>query len=381
MEALKYAFGYINSNGDKIGPKDSVTARKEFLSSYNRSKFSSFNEFLMAISADVPVEHSVETYVESNVTSALCARCDQKNLEKLAINGAVCYNFKLKPEDGRITRTGISRPIGVKMEDRSAELIGSPLWRVLIGTNAALKKPTVPAIVLRPFKFAWIRFSPQHLLSLNTDGSPCAPAEKVPENYSSEICMQNCYVPLYKPVLNCTPFDRTVEPSGMLHPSEMCNTFDSPNAYSWMIFLENTANQKDKGLGSKEVETCRKACPMECERMTYETIKQEEMDATEYTVAVESIMEKHKNLNMTLAIVYLENAALSQGGILTMTELSTITFTTLVSNVGGTLGLFVGATTLTLCQIVLFLVKYWMERRRKAQIRPTQVMWKPDGKK
>lgn len=167
----------------------------------------------------------------------------------------------------------------------------------------------------------------------------------------------------------------------MHHPSELCNTLDNPDADSWLVSEENTANQKEKTIGSKEEEACRKACPLECERMTYESTRQEELDAEGYTVVVEVNLPKLKNLSMAQLIVHLENVALYQGGVVTMTEVSTLSFTTLVSNVGGTLGSFVGATTLTICQIVLFLVKYGLEHRRRNQNMTTRVMWTVETKK
>lgn len=52
--ALKFSLGYIDSSGDKQEPENNTEAKTEFLSFYDKNNFSSFDDYLAAISMDMP---------------------------------------------------------------------------------------------------------------------------------------------------------------------------------------------------------------------------------------------------------------------------------------------------------------------------------------
>lgn len=101
-------------------------------------------------------------------------------------------------------------------------------------------------------------------------------------------------------------------------------------------------------------EKCLDKCPRKCERTVYQAMVQQVLPLR---------MNKSVHSTDTYYIgIELEHSALRDGGIITMTEVTKYTFTDLVNNIGGTLGVFIGGTMMTIAQVILFFVVYGCEK-------------------
>lgn len=135
LEGLKCSLGYVNVFRDKTGPDNHAVGRQEFFSFFDTSNYTSFDDYLMAISPDITVEPSIEIYENTSYSSAICSRCEIFQLPKVATRSGVCYNFQMQPEIGRRRLSTVYRLIRLRLEDRSRGLISTSLWNLYIGAE------------------------------------------------------------------------------------------------------------------------------------------------------------------------------------------------------------------------------------------------------
>lgn len=138
-------------------------------------------------------------------------------------------------------------------------------------------------------------------------------------------------------------------------PQRFCNFFENQP--------ENVSITMTK-IKEKSVQTCFKKCPRSCERNHVKvTVESEDRIPTSFYDSQSHIIHS-TDQNMSMTIISVSHDAVRQSGILVTKEVKTYTFTELMNNVGGILGLFVGSTLMTVVQIVLSFIGYCCERRK-----------------
>lgn len=153
---------------------------------------------------------------------------------------------------------------------------------------------------------------------------------------------------------------------GILHLSMISS--DPPTAYCHNMEVIGSTNRtlanttsvlsyiSSAELFEEEIEKqCSKECPPTCERISF-------------TLSLQWEKQLSKTLdgefaNMTYVEFYLDHRGVSESGILTLVEVNAYSFTELINNVGGTLGLFIGGTIMTVAQVILFFVNYCVEKK------------------
>lgn len=363
IDGLKFSLGFINSFGDKVQPTNITSAKKEFFDFFDTHNFTCYEDYLLRISVDVPLDRLFENYSSTLTTSALCGACDSATLPKVVLDGMVCYELQLTPEKSH--RSRITDPfVSMKVIDRSQGLIRSSLWRVFVDANPLLRSSSATKLVIEPFSDISLRITSQKFSTLKSRESPCVFPEEVPENYTTETCIAECLYPLYDQYLNCTPFDLTIRNS-KLHPLKLCNIFDRHRSMSFWQIRDVVRAGRSEVLASNEADVCQNKCQHRCKKIVYETTRQEDFAFSDYNWDVGDFIAKARLSNLTMVALQIENAAMNQGGITTWTEISTISFTSFMGTVGGALGLFVGGTIMTFVQLIMFCVKLGLDRRKK----------------
>lgn len=72
---------------------------------------------------------------------------------------------------------------------------------------------------------------------------------------------------------------------------------------------------------------------------------------------------------MRNAKIYFINAAVLSGGMVTYQEVFTYSFETLVGNIGGTCGIWIGVSIMTLLQLFMFFLEESLRKGAKARLR------------
>lgn len=105
---------------------------------------------------------------------------------------------------------------------------------------------------------------------------------------------------------------------------------------------------------------CYDECPSKCERVFFDVsiISESKLADADY----EHITESRFAGNMSIAALNIVHNAVGEGGVMTYVEVNTYSFIELVNNIGGTLGLFVGGTLMTIVQATVFIVTVAVEK-------------------
>lgn len=366
LNALNYSLGYYNLF-DPISLENPSSAKSEFLSFFDKSNFSSLDDYYKAIAIDVAVASSVDDFGKP-VPTLICPQCVVPLVStKLFMDGGICFLFNLTAEDGSHSRRIPSyKVIGMKIADRTKKLLQvSSLWRLYISQSCdlGLKYPTSPIINMPENSLITVHVSVQRSQKLKHKESPCANADEVAANYSPEACYVQCYSDVYQKRYGCRRFDESV-----IHyrPSDYCNIFDKPPMDYWRLNAELSV-QYETIIESPEGINCVRKCPYECDTMIYDVTMRSLISEDDLITPFRMITNLARSVNMSSVAVEVQNGAAYQGGIMTLTEVSTISFTSMVSNLGGALGLFVGGTMMTFVQVILFIIKYVMDRKTGPQ--------------
>lgn len=151
---------------------------------------------------------------------------------------------------------------------------------------------------------------------MSTDETPCVQSDNDGKDYSSVACTAECFAPLYQSILNCTPFEATVQ-GVEYHSRKLCNYFED-HFESWWAMDELFLKQKDVVRELPEAKACYKKCKYLCGRTTYQSYKQTAFTSADLSP---SITKAFAVDNMTFLHVIIEHAALYEGGIMTTKKL------------------------------------------------------------
>lgn len=106
---------------------------------------------------------------------------------------------------------------------------------------------------------------------------------------------------------------------------------------------------------------CLDQCPPKCERVIYQW-------SLQWQQVFPDEVERNSTKKLTSVSFSIDQMATFDGATVAMTEVNTYSFTELVNNVGGTLGLFVGATLMTFVQVVLFCIEHFCVSKRNSNV-------------
>lgn len=364
-EALKYSIGYLDVFAwDQT--LNVTSAREELYAFYDQQNYSSLLEYFTDISMDVRAASSYEDLATLPSSAYYCVGCDDTNhLEKVILgqSALMCYAFAFKPANGVHFRLWQASPtVLLQIKDESQGVYPtSSNWRAYLLSDKRVLQPNFPFIAVEPFAVNTLKTSAQRFITLSNDNdATCLEPEKIQPGYSAEQCVMKCLHKAFTKTIKCGVFFYSayddVEP-----PSHYCNYFemlpDTNSSFADFINY-NLSVLAESAQGS----ACMKKCLYPCERTIYTST----LDS-KYQIILDSVnfTGNARAQNMSAIVIDLDNTALSQGGILTLAEVSTYSFSTLVSNVGGTLGLFVGGTVLTVFQVILWFIDQLLEARER----------------
>lgn len=362
-DGLVYSLGFWQY-AKTLNLTDIAKGRAEFQSVYQKLNFTGLVSYYKAIATDMLPVYTVQAFVNASAPMYLATKGVPLVKTILLPFNPVCYAFTLRPLEGHLGVLFDPERIVIRFEDRTGGLIPiSPTWFLFLETdaNTAYTRPmAIPA-----GKTSVLRIKPRKYSALNKPEAPCTSKNGAGLHYTGARCMAACANRLYKQAVACEIVwlanDDDQQP-----PRDFCNYFD----YSALIpNPEAVHHELVSKIRAGVKKTCYTECPRRCERFLYDTAITENVKLKEFQ-DVDIIRQPGDESITALHIIH---EAMQLGGILTITEEESYTFTELINNIGGTLGLFVGGTLMTLFQLILFAVNYLCERRGDTLVTVRQV--------
>lgn len=360
VDALKYSLSYPDEPF-RHHVANVTAARDRFYAVYKQHKFESLLHFYEAISPDL--EYTIDANSTSSINSTYqCEGCDYSvEPEKTILDNRLCYSFRLEAVNRGLGSYAGARSVTIRYKSRTLGLSQDSLdWLLYLPTYPDCFISMYPKVTVRAFRRNEVRFNLQKFIGMNKPDTPCR--ENGPgETYSSVNCMANCHNKMYQNQIKCLLIWLTTK-SAKLQPWDYCNFMDDMPPGNWTL-SEFFASDVNKAIDAKAATVCVEACPRECHRMIYETTLQFQ---AAFSDAQKIKMDVVPESNTSVLHLNLKHGAVYQGGVMVLTEMSTYSFTQLVNNIGGTLGLFVGGTIMTFAQLILFLLDYWYAKKIEA---------------
>lgn len=343
-DALKYSLSYARDWFDPIPNVEA--ARAEFEAFYESQKFETLLDYYKAISPDLNPKDSAS----DAPAWFTCRGCPENGtVPKTMVDQKICYVFHLKPVRRGFGVYSDFRFIEIQYEDKSQGLLDEPTdWELYFNPHLDIYVTRHPKLVVRTFYSNTIKFNVHNFTSLARSDSPCLSEET--DGYSSGRCMVVCHNALYRAYLKCGLL-WLANSTLTMSPNETCNYMDryQPRNYTLKEFFESTDNAN---IDSTAANDCVNACPAKCERAIFDTRLQMQQSLTGID------KKKLQASNRTFIRVEIRHGDVYQGGTMVSKEMYSYSSTQLINNIGGTLGLFVGGTLMTLAQIVLFFVSH-----------------------
>lgn len=204
-----------------------------------------------------------------------------------------------------------------------------------------------------------VKFNVQLFISLTKPQAPCLEMSQVDPGYSKKQCQVSCQNKLFQEEFGCSAFWLGTSES-RLHPREFCN-FNDHDSFRNYSGLEIWYNEKMRKVNTEMNNICAKKCIQKCERLLFEITLQSQIKLSE-TSDYNNISYNAQRDKMSLLFINVIHGAHYQGGIITFVETNTYPFTLFMSNFGGTLGLFVGGTIMTVVQVIMFGIEILVEK-------------------
>lgn len=350
MNALKYSISYLSDSFSE-DLADVKASRNEFLVLYALNGFRSLLDYYKAISPNL----QYQTPNNTNLTSLYsCRGCEAAEVaEKTILDLRLCFVFNFTPvEIGFGTYSG-DRLVKIKYATRTLNLARESLdWDLYFkpSTNAFIS--VFPKLTVRSSYYNTIKLSEQRHVMLPSEVAPCVDKE----GYSAVDCMAKCHNDMYLALLNCGLLRLS---QSLKHlPTDYCNYMDRYLSEN-LTLSEFFASEQNARIDAAAADDCVRQCPPPCRRVIFDTTLQLQ---TRFSDNGEKTEEEEHETNSTRIEVHLKHAGVYQGGVMVLSEMITYTFTQWVNNVGGTLGLFVGATLMTFAQVVVFAINYTLGR-------------------
>lgn len=332
---------------------DTDAARKEFLAFHKASKFASLLDYYSAISPDLlPVGEP-----RGGRTWYHCRGCfDMVN--RTLLEERICYVFHIKPIEAGFGAYSGHRVIDIQYERKSGDLLeDAEDWYLYFSPWPDLHVTVHPKLTISMFRRYVIKLNVQKFESLDRRERPCHTSFEG-DSYSSMKRMIQCHNALYKQALGCGLLWLELSPLNMT-PKRICNRADRipPKNLTLQEFFETQENER---IDATAADDCVKRCTPECDKMVYETA----------TLIQENYLESEKkharDANVSVMSIQLRHGNVYQGGMVVSREIYIYSFTLLLNNIGGTLGLFVGGTLMTVVQLLLFFVNYMLAGNKRS---------------
>lgn len=350
-DAFVYSLGYTHYRSN-VAPQISniSAARREFLNVFYKNKFRNLQNYYSSISIDLERASTKEDFYKSAVPS-YSSSGDGPVKKILLPVYSICFSFPIQPLVGGLSLGFMfeEESILIKFADQTSGLFpASEDWFAFLGRDA--NSPFASPLLIKPFSNTVLKVKTQRFVVLAKKDAPCDDSKD-----SLAKCVTDCGSRLYKAARKCLLFWLSLD-DRQQPPEAICNYFN-------VLELANTSAEaivqaQWKNFKSK-IKDCHKTCPRKCDRILHEMTLEAATNFNEFRTFDEiGTLKNHSN--MTVAAIYVSHDA---HGILTAEEVNAMSFTQLVNNVGGTLGLFVGGTLMTMAQLVLFCANHACRRR------------------
>lgn len=360
-DALQYSLGYyagvIATNRHL---KNVTKAEQEFMDFYNSRNLTSLDDYFKAIAIDFEAVSSMDAPVSSQNGSVFCEESKGQHppLEKILFSERVCYLFRQKPAKNEKTLTLDKTTFWLLMPDRSRGYRDSETsWPLHVGRQhrLSLKSLPMPPLYLPPMTWNFIWITEQRFRSLESGKTFCIKSSKT-FTYSSHVCYSICMSKKTAHYLGCTMFSQA--PSNLTYkrsPLEYCNSYNKS--------FDNWRDHPDYPSYS---ETCSNLCPPSCDKTVFDIMVRSQLNPSVSRYLTRWLDKKRmaKGISYSGIAVKFEHSVFINGGVWSIDEVHTISFTSFVSDVGGALGLFIGGTMMSFVQIIMFAVRYCMEKRK-----------------
>lgn len=349
-DALLYGLSYLR-DVYPVQVADYTRAKDEFVSVYTRHGFESLLDFYRTISNDLAPFASAP-----NATSTFtCRGCEIRKPGSTILEQDFCYVFRFNPVERGLGVYSATRAIMLRFKAKSQNLVQSSLeWPLYFNPFPSVLFSVYPMLTVRPLYDNVIKFQEHKLVTMNSIESPCSQADPHRPNPSA-TCMAQCHNELYKRKLGCGLLWLY---NGRRPLAEYCNTLNKVQLGNRTLdqFFASAENAE---IDNAAADICVARCPRECDRQMIDAVSQMHYSLGEHATA-EALQE-----NVTLIKISVKHGGVFQGGVVEFHEVSTYTLTQLVTNIGGTLGLFVGATMLTFAQLFMFVLEFLMKCRNE----------------
>lgn len=352
--------GLDNANSTAAVAHEMIRGRTAFYDFYKKNKFKSLSQYFKTVTADFSTDNEEligPIAKRGNQSDTLfistCKGCDlSKPIEKKLFSGAMCFVFHLQ----NVTAKSGDTPVRIVLtnHDRTSGLLESTrkTWLMNYMPNV---KSTGPVIQLKAFAIHNIKVNSQRIKMLKDESTCKDTTEKPNLNYDQRECTEIC--------LSNETFLQHGKKEGHIsflattNINEMGNTFDNlietfDNDEISTTAIENRTAAKVPS--DQEVIDCFAKCLPACDRTIYDV-----------TIAHSNIGEHAREDNISVIEWTANHAAVYQGGVVTWQEMESMTWSEYVSNVGGTLGVFLGCTLMTSAQFILSAINYMLTRRTK----------------
>lgn len=337
LDGVKYSLGYTKNWQSDL--RNLAKPKLNFFDFYYSHNFSSLNDYYKNISIDIPTVYSFEQFNELEMAVKIDAN---STLTGRYFNGFnLCNAYSLQP-------TNLISPhirlISTKFYDKMSEIatnLPSGLWfYTALDLNSLYPEYEYSPMFLPTNTRSSVLISEQKFITLNKKDAGCIDQE-VDKDYTSSSCFAVCTNEMYKKKGKCQLWYSAVNQSASL--ADYCNN------------LETSLIQLNQTDANDEITNyCITRCPRKCDRTTYSL-------SLQWQQPIKSVYNGSRNNEITVEI-WVSHMAVYEKGTLVFAEVNTYSFVDLMNNVGGTLGLFVGATLLTFAQAFLFLVERLLDR-------------------
>lgn len=362
LDGLKYSLGYMGAHyGGLLKLTNLSEARENFQTVFAKRNFQNLIHFYKHIAVDLKPHYSKASFYNSTEPSYLVEGEYPVMRKDFMPLGSICYNFTIRPLDGQLGSLMRAENVLIKFQDRTQDLIPvSKDWFLhfcLRSLSAYAWPLVVPHSVTN-----YLRIQAETFASHPSAKHPCQEGAMKNNANTAAACMADCQNEFYKEALGCKLFWMgSQNESTRETPDEYCHYFELHQTNQTEA-AQNFYRDRRARIAEQAKDTCYGRCSRHCERTVYEaTLQGTDLNFDEFYGIHE--MEALKRANMTLTTFSLLNDAMRQGGVITFHEVTSYSFVELASNVGGTLGLFLGGALMTFAQVILFFVQYFQEKQ------------------
>lgn len=341
-------------------------ARTEFVD-YASKRLIRLSEFYESIAEEFSSIDAMEDFVAASASAYYCPRCGDRNDQPkkfFVIDAGVCQRISLTNTealngDERLSSQHIIAKVKRGLSDPYFETYQS--WYLYFSPDEQTELAPSSFVFLPPFTYTYIKVQAKKYVTLRSKskGADCVSKNDDPL-YSRLRCVVKCNNEIFVNHFGCQEWWRLDEDfENFLDYSRYCNVHDAYQNQSMQKYLY--VDDEVDILRNLSV-PCFAKCPHKCERMFYDLsiISQIDMKHADYDHIVDTLSTQ----NVSAIHLNVVHNSIFEGGIMTYTELNTFTYVEFANNIGGTLGLFVGGTLLTLVQVLVFCVTVIFEKVR-----------------